>query len=300
MSQANEFLFTTTPMADMTKPILSDPAYFPRFLDGGGYTTSLALMNTSDSTESGAFVVLDKDGTPLNITPAGGAPDSVFNYSIPPHGVYRFQTEGSSTDIKAGWVKMTPDAGTHTPVGTGVFSYNPANLLISESGIEAATATRHAHIYLDLSAGHNTGLAIANVADSNASIALKAYQMDGVTPAGISKGPLALKAQGYEAQFVGGFIDGLPSGFTGVLDISSTSPFAPLTIRSLNNERNNFLMTTFPVADATRIAPSPIVFPQVVVGGGYASQIVLISPTGSASSTLSFYDEKADPWAVGY
>jgi hypothetical protein len=298
MSQRDEFLITTTPMADLTKGVSGNPAYFPRFLDGGGYTTSLALMNTSSSTEAGSFEILDKDGNPLSITQAGGASGSSFNYSIPPNGVYRFQTDGSSTTVKPGWVRLTPNAGTYTPVGTGVFSFNPAGVLISESGIEAAIATTHARIYVDLSGNHNTGLAIANTASSSVNISFNAYQMDGVTPAGTSQGPLPLSAHGYEAQFVSGFINGLPSGFTGVLDISAAMPFAALTLRSLDNERGDFLITTFPVADVNRAAPSPIVFPQVVVGGGYASQFILISPVGATTTTLNYFEEDGTSWAI--
>ncbi len=46
-------------------------------------------------------------------------------------------------------------------------------------------------------------------------------------------------------------------------------PFAALTMRSLNNERNDFLLTTFPTADVNWAAPAPIVFPQPVAGGGF-------------------------------
>jgi hypothetical protein len=104
-----------------------------------------------------------------------------------------------------------------------------------------------------------------------------------------------LSAKGHAAAFANQFIQGLPEGFTGVLDISSTAPFAALTLRSLVNERNDFLMTTFPIADMTRTAPSPIVFPHIVDGGGYVTQFILLSPGGAASTTLSLYDESGAP-----
>jgi hypothetical protein len=151
---------------------------------------------------------------------------------------------------------------------------------------------------VDLSGGHNTGLVISNVADSGASISLNAYLMNGTTPAGTSTGPLLLSANGFEAQFIDGFINGLPAGFMGVLDIRASTQFAALTMRSLNNEVNDFLMTTFPVADANRAAPTPIVFPQVVVGGGYATQFILVSPGGAANVTLSTYGEDGSPWGL--
>ena len=55
-------------------------------------------------------------------------------------------------------------------------------------------------------------------------------------------------ANGHAAAFVRQFVSGLPSDFKGVLDISSAAPFAALTLRALTNSRNDFLLTTFPVA----------------------------------------------------
>src|SRR5437899_8663393 len=38
--------------------------------------------------------------------------------------------------------------------------------------------------------------------------------------------------------------------------------------------RGDFLLTTFPIADANQPAPSPIVFPQIVDGGGSKTQSI--------------------------
>jgi hypothetical protein len=294
-NQRNDFLITTTPVADLTKPANYNPVYFPQFADGGGYTTSLVLLNTSNTTERGTLQILANNGSPLVVYQVGGTTDSSFRYTIPPGGTFHFQTDGSPLNTAVGWVRLTPDLYGQTPVGSGVFSYNPGPMLISESGIPAAVSTTHARVYVDLSGDHNTGLAIANVGTSAASITLNAFQNDGVTPAGTSQGPLQLSASGHDAKFADQFITGLPDGFTGVLDISSVTPFAALTMRSLVNERDEFLMTTFPIADANAPAPSPIVFPQVVDGGGYATQVIVISSSGAASTTLSFYDENGVP-----
>jgi photosystem II stability/assembly factor-like uncharacterized protein len=291
MNQRDEFLMTTTPVADLSRSLNSDSTYFPQFVDGGGYTTSLILMNTSDTTETGSFQIRDGNGDPFTVTQAGGSTASSFVYSIRPGGVYHFQTDGSPANAKAGWVRLTPDAGTSTPVGSGVFGFTPADVLVSESGIPSAAGTTHAHVYVDLSGNHNTGLAIANITGSDASITINAYQKDGITAAGTSKGPIPLSGNGYTAAFATSFVTGLPEGFTGVLDISSTTPFASLTLRSLDNERGEFLMTTFPVADATRAAPFPIIFPHIVDGGGYSTQFILISVNTAAIATLNSFDE---------
>jgi hypothetical protein len=298
-NQRDDFLITTTPVANLTLPLRDTPIYFPQFVDGGGYTTSLILMNTSGVPETGRLQILDANGNPLTVTQVGGTNNSSFTYLIPPGGVFRFQTDGFPAGTAAGWVQLIPDAETATPVGSGIFGYTWEGILVSESGIPAADATMHARIFVDLSGNHNTGLAIANVADTNNGISINAFQIDGITTAGENKGPLPLPAKGYNAAFADSFVSGLPENFKGVLDISSTTPFAAITLRSLVNERGDFLMTAFPTADAYRAAPVPLVFPHIVDGGGYETQFLLLNATGGSITNLTFFDEQGRPWGVG-
>jgi hypothetical protein len=294
-NQRNDALLTTTPVADMNQPQTDTAVYFPQLADGDGWTTSLILLNTSSSTERGVLRIFDNNGLPLVVQRVGGIAASSFTYSIPPGGAFHFQTDGSPQIQKIGWTQLVPALFNATPAGSGVFSYNPGEVLITESGIPSALPTTHARIYVDLSENHNTGLAIGNVTGSSAEILINAFETDGVTPAGVNQGPLQIAGNGHDSKFVNEFISALPAGFTGVLDITSPTPFAALTVRSLNNERNDFLLTAFPVADATRVAPSPIVFPQIVDAGGYVTQFILLSPTGASTMTLRFYDQTGTP-----
>jgi trimeric autotransporter adhesin len=297
-NQRGEPLFTTTPVADGNQPLANTPVYFPQLADGSGWTTSLILLNTSSSIEKGSLNIFDNNGLPLVVHPVGGTAASSFPYSIPAGGAFRLQTDGSSADQKAGWVQLVPDNASSAPIGSGVFGYNPVNILTTESGIPSALSTTHARIFVDLTSNHNTGLAIAHLNASSANVAIKAFQTDGVTPASASQGSIPLAGLGHDAKFVTQLISGLSAAFTGVLDISSPDPFAAITVRSLTNERGDFLLTTFPIADATRAAPSPIVFPHIADGGGYSTQFILISPTGTASTALNFYGEDGKPLAV--
>jgi hypothetical protein len=108
-----------------------------------------------------------------------------------------------------------------TPIGSGVFTYNPAGILVSGLGIPSMVPTTHARVYVDRSENHNTGLAIANVGSAAAGITVNAFQMDGVAEAGTSLGPLPLDGYGHDSKFADQLIEGLPEGFRGVLDISS-------------------------------------------------------------------------------
>jgi hypothetical protein len=293
-NQREEALFTTTPVADMTKALTNTSIYFPQFADGGGYTTSLILLNTSTQTETGSLQILDNNGSPLVVNQVGGTTSYTFQYTIPAGGAYHFQSDGLST-APSGWVRVVPGTSSMTPIGSGVFSYNPSSILVSESGIPSSVSTTHARVYADLSGGHDVGLAIANVGSITASVTINSYQTDGVSAVGTSWGPLTLAAYGHNAKFADQLIEGLPAGYRGVLDISSTTPFAALTVRSLYNERGDFLMTTFPIADANQTAPSPVVFPHVADGGGYITEFMLISAGAAASTTPSFYNEAGAP-----
>jgi enterochelin esterase-like enzyme len=297
-NQKGEQLFTTTPVADMNQPLTSSSIYFPQLADGSGWTTSLILLNTSDAMQEGTLDFRDNNGLPLVIHQVEGATASSFKYSIPSGGLFRFQTDGSSEGQKTGWVRLIPDDMNYTPVGSGVFSYNPANILVSESGIPSALSTTHARIFVDLTGKHDSGLAIANPSNSAASITIRAFQMDGVIPVNVSQGSLSLAGLGHDAKFATQFFSDLPADFTGVLDIIASTPFAAITVRSLYNERDDFLLTTFPIADATRPAPSPVVFPHIAEGGGYVTQFMLLSPQGASDASLILYDDNGEPFAT--
>lgn len=296
-NQRGDTLLTTTPIADLTKPLSSNALYFPQVVDGGGYQTTVILLNTSAGTETGMLSLFNDSGSPLAVKQSGGASNSSFRYSIPPGGVFLLETDGSPGTINAGSVQVIPDQGTSSPVGAGVFRFTQNGIVVTESGIPAANPTTHARIYVDTSGGHNTGLALAAPTGDPVSVVVSAFQSDGNTPAGTGKAVL-LSGKGHTAQFVGEMISSFPSGFTGVLDIHSTSPFVALTLRSLDNRRD-FLLTTFPIADYSQPAVAPLVFPHIVDGGGYLTQFILLDTGDAASTTLNFFDDKGSPLPVG-
>ncbi len=288
-NQRGDSLLTSTPIADLTKTPPSGPLFFPQMVDGGGYRTSLILLNTSLATETGTVKLYDDYGSQFFVRQIGDSQAwATFNYSIQAGGFAILFTDGAPSGVNSGSVVVTPDAGTSTPIGAGVFSYAPGGIIVTESGVPAATLTTHARIYVDTSNSHDTGLAIANPNNSAANVTVRAFQLDGVTPAGSSSLP-PLSAFGHTARFVGQWISGLPANFTGVLDISSSMPIAALTLRSCQSR--DYLLTTFPMADVTQAAPSPILFPQIANGGGYKSQIILLGPGGAANASIGFFGD---------
>ncbi|MFI5175389.1 MAG: M12 family metallo-peptidase [Terriglobia bacterium] len=299
-NQRGDTLLTTTPLADLQRAAGIGPLYFPQMADGGGYQTSLILLNSSSVLETGTIRILDNSGAPLAVHRVGDSSGaaSEFHYNIPPAGFYSVQTDGAPGEVKTGSVQVTPDAGSPAPVGAGVFSFTADGMRVTESGIPSTTPTTHARVYVDLSGGHNTGLAIAAPDGRPLHLTLSAFQSDGVTHAG--SGSLDLSGNGHGASFANEFIQSLPDGFTGVLDISAPSPFVALTLRSLKNARGDFLITTFPVADFNQPAPAPVVFPQIVDGGDYRTQFILLNTSGTTSdTTLTLFGDNGGMFSLG-
>jgi hypothetical protein len=298
VNQGGDTLFTSVPVADLTRAASSTSLYFPQVADGDGYTTSLILLNTSGATQTGTLRFYADDGTPMVVGRIDGASDTNFRYSIPAVGAYLLQTDGSPGTVHVGSLQLTPDTGTTTPVGAGLFSRTSGGNLVTESGVAAATPTNHARVYVDLSGGHDSGLALAATDGGSQTVTLRAYQADGATAAGAGSATVNLGGNGHRAAFVGQWISGLPANFRGVLDISAPATFAALTLRSLVNGRGDFLLTTFPIADLTRSAPAPLVFQQIAAGGGYQTEFILLSSGAAAILTLSLFDDNGSPLAV--
>jgi hypothetical protein len=298
VNQRAEALLTSTSVADLSQQLTSSPLYFPQLADGGGYTTTVILSNTSGATETGTISISDDDGAPLSVGPVGGTVGSTFSYSIPAGGTFIFQTDGSPSLVRVGSVKVAADSGSNAPVGVGVFSFSPAGILVTESGIPSSVPTTRARLYVDMSNGHDTGLAISSPGSEPITVTLQAFD-ETAGNAGNGPATVNLPANGHVAAFVGQLISGLFDGFTGVLDLTSSSPFVPLTLRSLTNGRGEFLLTTFPTADLTQPAPTPIVFPQIADGGGYTTQFIFISAGGGASVSLDFIDDNGAALSFG-
>jgi len=298
-NQRGEMLMASTPVADMARPSTGNPIYFPQFADGAGYSTTIALFNTSGAFETGTLHLFANDGSPLAARQLNGPSASSFAYSIPPGGVYVLQTDASPQDVQTGWAELIPDGGTITPVGAGVLQFIRDGVLVTETGIPSVAPTTHARVFVDTSLGHNMGMAIGNPGNAPLNLSLQAFQMDGTTQAGVADGPIALDARGHAASFVDQLISGLPPGFQGVLDITGDSPFVVTTYRSLVNERGEILLSALPVADLSQPPPSPILFPQIAGGDDFATQFILLNASGPSSTTLSFYGETGAPLAVG-
>ena len=90
----------------------------------------------------------------------------------------------------------------------------------------------------------------------------------------------------------------MPNGFRGVFEISSDTPFVALNLRALINGRGEILLTTFPIADPTRPAPSPVVFPHFADGGVFRTELILQSPVDLIDAVVRLIGDSGVPVPV--
>jgi YD repeat-containing protein len=291
INQRNELLFTSTPVADLATPPGAGPVHFPHLAEGGGFTSAFVLLNTSTAGQTGSLQFLGDDGAPLRVTLTDGRSGTSFDYSIPAGGVAVVETNGAGAQILGGWARAVPAAGQSSPVGAGSFRFVQNGIVVTESGISSARPTTLARIFVDTSGSRDTGLAIANPGAAAVTATLRAFALDGRTPAGSGPATVEVPAGAHLAREAGRFVSGLPAGFRGVLEIESAQPLVALTVRSLTNSRGELLFATLPVADLRQPAPTPVIFPHIADGGGFRTELILLGAGSAASATVSFFDD---------
>lgn len=296
INQRSEVLFTSTPVADLTLPDASGPQVFPHFADGGGFTTAIALVNPLGTPLSGSLEFFSSAGGPIPVAPRGGEPVTTTRYLINPNGAWVFESDGR-LETRSGWVRLIPDGAQAAPFGAGVFRLGLNDVVVSESGVPSSALTPGARIFIDRTAGRDTGVALANPANIPVNVTLRAFNLDGVTPASAAR-VVPLPARGHLAAASAGLVGELPAGFTGVLSIEAPTPIAALALRFLTNERSDLIMMTLPVADLTRPAPFPVIFPHIADGGGFQTQLLLLAPPSTALTVATFSDSSGQPLPI--
>jgi hypothetical protein len=297
-NERDEFLMTTLPVSPLAQGFQGGVMMFPHFVEGGGWTTGVVLINPTDAPISGTveFLGLGSGNTtaPVRVR-INGDNSSNFSYLIPRRGVYRLITERGVDAMKTGSVRITPDANNPTPSGLALFSYkNNRGITVSEASVPASASGSAFRLYVESFGSDGqigsirTGIAVSNPGDSPVSVHFELRDLNG-TPTGFAT-TVNLPARGQTAHFIDEFLQEMPNDFHGVLRLTSTGPLVAAGLRGRYNERGDFLMTTTPPWNETNPAVPETVFPHVVKGSGYATQLIIFasSPGSSGSGEILF------------
>jgi hypothetical protein len=282
-------LFSSLPV--VTSNVGGENPVLPMFVDGGGWSTEVVLMNTSAAPQQGTIQFFGPGTTgpaallEINVN---GMKDTTFSYVLQPHSVARLVTGGAAPVLTTGSVRVTP-GGSDTsaaaaPEVLGVLSLKRNGRTLTESTIRAVATGTAFRAFVEATNGPqwiNSSLAVVNAGTAPNVVSFQFTNADGAPLGPVSS--ITLPAGGQLSKFIREMSPGLPDNFKGLIRVTSTGPVAVSVFRCTYNSFGDFLYTpTPPVNEAN--APTSTAFPMVATGGGYETHLVLFGPSGQAGS----------------
>jgi hypothetical protein len=305
-NERGEPLITTLPVIDTNAGANSTPALLSHFVDGLGWSTTVILVNQTETAQSGTIVFHDDLGNIVTLT-ANSTKAASFAYSIPKHSSFKLQTEGGAgVNLQGGSATVTPDAGNNTPVPLSVFSFYNGQAIQTQAGVPSNLGTAF-RTYVEATpnpltiGSYDSGISVANGSASQGTVTFELYTTTGA-PTGLST-TIQLTAFGHKSEFIDEFFPRLPLPFQGILRISTSLPeISVVALRIRYNERHEFLMTTTPPSnEMLQAGTAEVDFPQIVNGAGWTTQINLFSgvTNQATSGTLTLVKPDGTPFRVG-
>lgn len=293
-NERGDFLMTTLPVTSLEITDVEAQSVLPHFAIGDGWTTKLVLVNPTDSLLTGIAEVLspgseNSPGAPLTVSINGSAVSS-FGYSIPAHGISRLSLNKIGSGISVGSVRFT-GINNRLPIsGLAIFAYAADGVTVSEASVPIDRRASNLTMYVESAGQPGTlgsfqpGIALANPESFPVAATLELSQADGTPTAWV--GSVTIPPGGQIARFLKELIPGVPDEFAGLLHVSAARPLGAIGLRLTVNERGDYLVTTSPVAnEATKLANQEFFFPQMVMGGGFSTEIVVFNAkTGTSTS----------------
>ncbi|MBI2149402.1 MAG: CotH kinase family protein [Acidobacteria bacterium] len=305
-NERSEFLITTLPVVELTNAA-APASTLPHFADGGGWTTQVVLINSSDQSIAGTVQFAGPGSAtaaaqPVNVS-IDGRTDSSFSYTIPARSSIRLRTSGAGAAIQTGSVRIvTTD---RLPEALAIFSFKKDGVTVSEAGVPAIPSGPAFRMYVESGEGGavQSGIAVVNFSNTPAVVNFELGTLAGEST-GLT-GVITVPANGQSAMFlnqVQGFAT-LPASFKGVLraSTSSTAGISMIGLRGRYNERGDFLITTTsPVLESSNPPSGELLFPHFVDSGGYTTQFILFSGYAgqSPSGTVRYFSQAGLPMDV--
>src|SRR5436309_1038537 len=191
---------------------------FPQFVSGGGWTTYIAVHNSTPQVELVTVELFRSDGSGL------------FNriISLEPYETQRFSIEPSA-QCSDGWAKLSSEGRFSA---TLLFQLVDSDRVVSEAGVLPADAVQNLKLVesVHLDQGLTTGIAIANPSSTKPSVITVRRLSDSGSLLGT--GSFTLGPPQHLAKLINEdpFFAGI-DGYDGVIEISATEPIIAVGLR---------------------------------------------------------------------
>jgi len=151
-------------------------------------------------------------------------------YSIPPDGTQVFSTGAAGGLLQSGYIAVRADEGQAGPVARSIISFRQDGKILVMTGMFPAVSSNRARAFVDMTAGHDSGVAILN--DSNRAAEVRLTIFDSFGNAVQPSATVTLQPQVQTAQLVSQLFPRLPGGFRGIMEINSPVPVQLMTVGS--------------------------------------------------------------------
>ena len=294
-----EAIFSTLPVVDLTAAATTESIIFPQVGAGVGLSTQIVLINPSEGSVSGQIQLFGDDGNALQLELDGTA-GSAFPYQIEGNGTFQGKLRSNSAP-QVGYAMVTLEEGEQAPSGTAIFQIKSGETLISEAGMAVVTPTTSARIFVD-NMGTQTGVALANPGNPATTVSFNLLNLNGSS---LETTTRDLAAGGHLSIFTDQLFSEAGEGFTGLMEITSSVPIAPVTLKLTTNERDQSILTTLPLVDLTQpLTADSLIFPQIGLGnfgaGAFATRLILINQETSSEAigNLELFQSDGSPLVV--
>ena len=263
---------------------------FAQIAAGDGYETVLTAINTGQSAADLLVSLLKSDGTPFDL-PAGSSPNPVhFNLRSMSAALVKVNQSGG---LQAGFAHL---AATGQMAGGALLRTVQNNRILSEAGFRLTRTARRVTLWIDNTGYSRSGYAIANTASVPATLNMTLRDMNG----SVKERAMAAMTPGQNfSEFAyQRFPLTAGAGFEGSIEFYTDQELAALALRYDNVNLNGKPQVFSSIPSFMEDASTFMIFPQVVDGAGYRTELVFVNPSDiPVSAKLEFF--RSDGTSLG-
>ncbi len=215
-----------------------------------------------------------------------------LDYSISPDQLQEFYSDGAPAAGSAGWLSIEEATETAARI-LPLLEFQSQGVLTSL--VELPLTDPAATWWLPVLHDRLTDTAIAFLNTQAAPLTVTLQLHDGSGAFGSAQ-EMTLQPGETSAFYAPGKWD-LPDSFEGSLQLTANLPFVALAMRSTANSRGDILLTPY---SSPHQWAGPAYFPQLVAGGGYSSEVLILNPsTEPLTARLEFFTPDGSPTSTG-
>src|SRR5262249_8973353 len=224
---------------------------------------------------------------------ANGITGSSFYYWLPPRTSARVATTGGASQVQVGSARVAASA--QSPEALAILSYRPFAVTVSEAAVSGAAQGQGLQMFLESSGAPSqtgsiqSGIAVANPSATSVTMRLELTKLDGSTAGLPSPVSIDVPAGGQVTRFLNQIFDGMPD-FRGIAKLTASSDLVVIALRGRYNERGDFLITTTAPLNDSLTTPGDLLFPHIVDGAGWATELTVFGQPGSGKLYLYSQD----------